>query len=909
MRANGPICLLLVLLVLGGSAHAGRDMDYVDGLSARGYYLLAIEHLQEMQRRADVPEQDKILVPLSLGGVYNALALREPDAQQKEHHLAEASRHLEEFATKNPTHPKILDVNLQHVDILSSRAQAMEMWFRAETNADKKESLRKQAEELYKKGLDAAKVIVEKAGEKAKQLRPKAAQNKRFLKEYWTYYGAEVRGMFLLGHLEYLWAQLFDEKDAERKKHLEAAEKHFKETTTKRPKTNVTFDAHVRRGMCLRELAVFAKSAKDAQKMRGDALTALEEALTVQSTPQTRSTRAEAYYQKAVTAHELGDYEAAVSASEGFLRETPQGKNSYRGQETLLLMARSLGKVAEVQYNRKEEGWKNTYDEARTAVKDVLPDFAEIREAADKLVQDWGNVFPIREVVISPFIAAAQAKKLYADGRLDEAIEKYREVITLSGDREEYVDFAQEAWKTIGKIYYDTRRLYMATIAWRELLARFPQTYQAAEIAWVRTRVFRYLYSQGGQDEFDLDEYLDSLAFFVEKSPKDPRVFDAQTESADVHAIRGEILKAAAIWAKTDPENARYAESMLKSGELYRQAFINLVEVAKGDTAEAKQRFAGCVKHLRLAADAKLPPDAAENYNAQALARLAEVLADAAAPAGSAAKVPPIVLEYRRRFGDEKEMTPRVLLAGAQAYAALKQPDDAEKLAFAIEKEFPRSYAYESVKQLMIVVFQKTNPAKANAWQQKQFRGDYDGADDISLETLGNRAWQQKNYEVAAKCFETLEKRYRTKDREKHRDYKESLGAVYFEAGEYGKATPLYREFLKEAREAFKTSETAENRNTLLLAMRRLAQSEEMGGDAGKGVSLWNEFAGMVFAPDPPKEWFEARYHLANSYFRQGKENAARDIIRRVEVLYGGWGEDLELATKVAELKKELGVK
>jgi len=899
----------LLLSALGSVTYAGRDMDYVDGLVARNYFQLAIEHLEEMRGRADVPEEDKVLIPLRLGTIYNSLALVETNAETRDGYLRDASRYLEDFSKKNPTHPRLLDVSLQQVDILSGRAQASESLYRNETDAKKKEEIRKETEELYKRGLAAAQVIVTEAGKKAQDLRPKASTSKTLMDQYWTYFGAELRGMFLLGQQEYLWAQLYAAGDAERKKHLDAALKQFDDLLKQRPKTNVTYDAHVRRGMCLGELAVFEKAPADAEKKRRDAMSAFESALTVQSTPQTISTRAEAYYQKAVTAYALGDYEAAVSAAEGFLREYPQGKNSYRGQEGLLMRARSLGKLAEGQFRRKEVGWEDTYADATRAVKDILPEYPTVREAADRLVQEWGGIFPRGEVVLSPLIAAAQAKKFYQDGNLEEAVAKYREALTLSSRSREYDEFAQEAWKTIGKIYYDTGRLYMAAIAWKELLDRFPGTYKGEELAWVRTRIFAYIYSQSTEkDDFDLNEYMDSLRYFIEKFPKDARVFEAQTESAKVYAIRGDLARSAEIWSKADPANPRFAESMTNSGELYRQAFMKLAEKKETDTPEARQYLGACLKNLRLAADAKLPGDAAENYNAAALARLAEVLSDEAVPQPeSARQVPALVEEFRRRFPDDKELTPKVLFAGAHACVILKRPNDAEVLALTLEKEFPGSFAYDAVKGLMVVAFQKADPVKSIAWGQKQFRGNYAEADDAALVVQGNRAWQQKQYDVAIGCFTELEKRYRTKDPEKHREYEESLAAVCFEAGKFAEAIPFYRRFLEDARKNFKTSNTVEDRNRLLLVMRRLAESEEMGGDPKTAVALWNEFSAMVFQENPPAEWFEARYHLANAYANMNEYKTASNILKRVEVLYGGFGSDRELKRRVEELKKKTG--
>lgn len=908
----------LAILGLAVTSYAARDIDYVDGLVARGYLDLALEHLQEMAGRPDVSAEEKLLIPLKLGRVYSEMAGRETDAAQRQKDLDLALKHLNEFVGKNPTHPQILDVRLQKIDMTVSRAQAEERVLAATTDAAKKAEILKGIEQLYKDGITDARAVASEAGQKAKEIKKNlsATSSKAEQEKFWIYYGAQVRGMFLAGHLEFLSGMMYPAKDDGRKKHLAAAMAQFDLVLKERPQTNVTFEAYVRRGVCMRELAPFEAKAEDVDRKRREALQMFESALAVQRNPQTIRTRADAFYQKAVTAMLVGDYDAVVSSAEGFLRENPEGSASYQGQEVVLMKAQALGEIAKKLRNEKKDTneWEIAWHDASRAIRDILPDYPTIRERADRLLQEWAKVFPAEDVVISPFVAAAQAKKLFDEKKYNEAISKYREVITLSAGRRQYADFAQEAWRNIGVAYYQTGRLYQADIAWRELLSRFPEAFEGVELAWYRTRIYAYLYAQQS-DRSDLDGYADSLRFFIEKFPKDPRVYEAQLESAKVYALNGDLVRSAQTWALTAPDSARYAEAMLTSGGLYWQAYLKLFEAKKGDSPEAKEYLKLCLERLQLAADAPAPPPAGpdekgpRNFNAQALALMIQILAEDAVPQPeNAQKVPPVIDDFLKRFGTEQGLVPGVLLAGLKAQVFMGKPDDAEKYALTLEKDFPASDAFQSAIERMVVAYQKTHLAKANEWQKKQIGSDLTKATEPQLLSLGNRAWRNRNYDLSSKCFVELEKRYRGANPAEHRKVIEALARVYFEDAKYKEALPFFQQFYLESDKVWsdKTKQNVETRNRLLGDLQHLAECEEMGGDPKKAIELWTRLSDMVYTNPPLREFFLARYHLANSYANLNNYKAAGDVLRKVEVLYGGFGDDPEIKAKVAALKQKI---
>ena len=749
MRRNlrSTVLTAATVLVLAVTARAEREIEFVDGIIAKGYYKLAVEHLKKIAADADLPQKEKVLIPLKRGLAYRRMAAVEREPKLKEQYLTEASKALDEFAGRHPSHPQILNVSLEKVEIESDRARALQRRLADEKTPEDKAKLFKQIEQAYQKAIAAARTIVTEAGKKADVYRPRM-HTPADKDKFWVYFGAEVRGMFQIGNVEYLWAQLYpedpkDKTSAERRKHLEASAAQFKLTQKKRPRNNITMEAHVRRGICLRELAPFQKDAKERPKMLKEAMKEFQAALGVQRTPQTKPTRAEAYYQKAVTSYQIKEYEAAVSAVDGFTSENPDGVDSYRGQQALLLKARALGDLADEVRKRPRpaEGavdWRDTYVQATRTVKDISPKYRQIREEADKLIQDWTKRFPAEDavIVISPILAAARAKGAFEQGQLPQAIELYREVIALSEGKTQFVQFETEAWQNLGSCYYNQRRLYEADVAWSELLKRFPDVNGGEQIAYVIQAMYAYQHNQTN-DDFDLGRFLESARVFVSRYPRDSRVFEVLTESANGYTIRGERIKAADIWGQARPENARYAESMFNSGDLYRQEFLKLVDAGRGGTPEAKQYVTKAEERLRLAADAK-PPVAktGEDYRGLALAGLAEMLADRKLPQpDSARKVPALVDEFKKRFAGETAVLPRVLLAGVGAHVVLKQPQEADKLATEIVEKHPLTEAFLPAVQLMILAWQDTSAEKANAWrtQQVDAAGDLSKARSITL--------------------------------------------------------------------------------------------------------------------------------------------------------------------------------
>ena len=714
MIARSFVSAVLVLLALAGAASGTPEMTYVDGLVALGYYDLAVEQLTAMRARTDVAEEDKPLVPLRLANLYNLLAQREADPAAREKLINDSAALLDEFTKKFPSSPRVLDVKIQQADLLASRGMSAEMKLAAEPDAKKKPPLLKDAEDVYAKGLLAAQDVADQCGKTAKDLRKKIGDVKGAEEDFWAQYAAQSRAMFLVGHLHYLQARLYPADNPEKAKHLDAAQKQFEELAKLRPQTNVTFEAFTRQGICLRELSALDKKPEDALARMRAALKAFDMALGVAPADETSRTRAEANYQKAVTAFDRQMYDVAAAAADAFVDECPEGKESLHVQEGVLLRARALGKQAEGQMTRMERGWEQTYAEARRSIRDVSPAWPAVVQAADKLVQDWAGIFPGREEAVSPLGAAAEAKKLLQAGKADEALAKYQLVITLSGVGEDYAAFAQDAWKTIGKIHWDAKRWYMAAIAWQELARRYPAAAQSAEFAWVVPQIYAYTYTSGRKDAFDFEARLDSLRFFLAKFPKDPRAYEAQAQCAGTNASRGDPAKAAEVWVKTDPSSPRYVENLMKGAEFYRAAYAK----AAGNAAtadEAKRCFAECVRALRAAADAK------ESRSVKALARLAEVLADPASPQPeSSERVAGLVAEFRARFKEDRAELPRALLAGVRALVTLDKPDEAEKIALDIEKQFPKSEALASAAKLMAAGFEKSNAAKAEEWRKKQ---------------------------------------------------------------------------------------------------------------------------------------------------------------------------------------------
>jgi hypothetical protein len=101
-------CLAGAVLALSTAAcFAGEPyVDFLRGLQNRGYGEQALDYLETIAGRPDLPEELRSTLDLERSKSLRIAANEAYDQQQRDSRLAEAKRLAEKFAKENPNHPQ-----------------------------------------------------------------------------------------------------------------------------------------------------------------------------------------------------------------------------------------------------------------------------------------------------------------------------------------------------------------------------------------------------------------------------------------------------------------------------------------------------------------------------------------------------------------------------------------------------------------------------------------------------------------------------------------------------------------------------------------------------------------------------------------------------------------------------------
>ncbi len=111
MKATRRLLLLLALLaglapIHPAEAEEPKHLDFVKGLRERGYHDLALEYLQNLQKRTQppLPDELKVMIPLEIAKTHLEAAGTERDHAKRDEIRRQVRAQFQTFVTKNPTH-------------------------------------------------------------------------------------------------------------------------------------------------------------------------------------------------------------------------------------------------------------------------------------------------------------------------------------------------------------------------------------------------------------------------------------------------------------------------------------------------------------------------------------------------------------------------------------------------------------------------------------------------------------------------------------------------------------------------------------------------------------------------------------------------------------------------------------
>ncbi|HMC12005.1 MAG TPA: hypothetical protein VKH44_11975, partial [Pirellulaceae bacterium] len=254
------VCLFggFVAGLAASSKCAAREpfAEFVRGLQKRGYGEQALEYLDQIANRSDLPADVKESLDLERSKSLRIAANEAYDARQREARLAESKRLAEKFLTEHPTHPAAGQALLAEADDALARGEqrlALARGTRDKSSQfkafiDARDTLA-DARSRFEGAANRLKQRVDGVASQPEQPKERANQQREELALPWI----EARSKLALS--DYLLAQTYsDPKDSERVKLLQEAGRGFNAVYQEYRGRQIGILAHMWHGKTLEEL-------------------------------------------------------------------------------------------------------------------------------------------------------------------------------------------------------------------------------------------------------------------------------------------------------------------------------------------------------------------------------------------------------------------------------------------------------------------------------------------------------------------------------------------------------------------------------------------------------------------------------------------------------------------------------
>ena len=258
-RFGRPLIASIVLgvaLTSGASARGEeRYLDFIGGLRDRQFFDTAIEYIDSVSQRSDLPAEVREVLDLERGMTLQQKGAASRIPEDREQALSEAETSLRKFIGEHGQHAQAALANSMLGELLFERARSL-MWKALETEeASKKLELQQSARTL----VDQAKSIYQTAQDQYKAIYdafPKFIDEQKDEEEYQRRLEAEakyLRAWFNLVRCTYERGQTFDKGTEERKQTLIQAAELFEKIHTSRRTNQIGLHARLMMGKCFQE--------------------------------------------------------------------------------------------------------------------------------------------------------------------------------------------------------------------------------------------------------------------------------------------------------------------------------------------------------------------------------------------------------------------------------------------------------------------------------------------------------------------------------------------------------------------------------------------------------------------------------------------------------------------------------
>lgn len=250
-----PVLCLLLALTAGVVRGQEPFLQFAEGLRQRGYYDTAMEYLDSLKARTDVPPEVREVLDLERGVTLQQMGAASRVEDEREKALADAATALQAFLTQQSQHPQAAMANSLLGELLFNRSESLIWKTLDQDSADARGPLQAEARGL----IDQARVIFQSAHDQYKAQYDKfpkfidESKDEELLLQRQEAENRFLRALLNLARCTYERGQTFDKGSEERKQTLIQAAKEFEEIHTSRRTNSVGLYARLMEGKCFQE--------------------------------------------------------------------------------------------------------------------------------------------------------------------------------------------------------------------------------------------------------------------------------------------------------------------------------------------------------------------------------------------------------------------------------------------------------------------------------------------------------------------------------------------------------------------------------------------------------------------------------------------------------------------------------
>ncbi|MBT4865679.1 MAG: tetratricopeptide repeat protein [Planctomycetaceae bacterium] len=630
LSSIGPAFVLAIV----ASAHAAEPYDqFVQGLRDREYYDFALLYLDNLENRADVPDEIRQAIPFEKATTLQQSARSTRNLDVKTEQLSQAEALLEQFVKANPLHPRAGQANSERARILLGRAEVETLKARSPSNSSKKAEFQANARKLITEARGVFQAAHDQFLAKWKSFStfiderddPVAFRARRKAEI------AYIRSQLDLALCTYAESQTYDKKAPEYAKFLTKAALEFEDVHTKYRSLVAGLYARMWQGKCFEEQDEIRKALGVYNELLQHGKTAPGETpKPISRTMKDLQDKVLQFRLICLNHEQRKDYKVVVQEATDWIAKV-RGKKPRNKVGLAIMWERARSRESLGTVRTETESERNKYLTVALADARYINRWpGEYKDVSAAMIQrvlvllkrdtedpkDFETAFGLGRSLVKQIKgfndeisdpknkAKVKALRVERTDHLDETIRILNLALTLAGDTTELKQL-NHARYLLSYVYYLTRQSYEAAILGEFVGLHFDKenAQMGLDSAYLAMAAYVQAHNEvakGQSKDFEMRQMARLANMITTNWPESDRANEARMTLGRIYGQLKKPVEGAEWYSKVPTTAPQYTSAQLAAGQSYWTAYLE--SAPKPDTDPTKP----AVEELQKWQDASL---------------------------------------------------------------------------------------------------------------------------------------------------------------------------------------------------------------------------------------------------------------------------------------------------------------